>query len=203
MAMTEEQTTALVRDLMTDFAARTGLTGEGSPRRYLWTDAFAVCTFLALERRTRDDGYRALALRLVDQVHHVLGRHRADDPRSGWLSGLGAVEGARHPTRGGLRIGKPFPEREADEPMDERLEWERDGQYSPPPALRSGAAGSGLDLGRRRNGLDARAGLGALVVRQPVTGAAPTARGLRFRSSHHRSSRYMRHSSLGGGFATR
>jgi hypothetical protein len=30
---------------------------------------------------------------------------------------------------GGLRIGKGLPERQADEPMDERLEWERDGQY--------------------------------------------------------------------------
>ena len=38
-------------------------------------------------------------------------------------------EGEAHPTRGGLRIGKPLPERGADEPLDERLEWDRDGQY--------------------------------------------------------------------------
>ncbi len=34
-----------------------------------------------------------------------------------------------HPTRGGLRIGKPLPERGAGAPMLEREEWERDGQY--------------------------------------------------------------------------
>jgi len=70
-----------------------------------------------------------LALRLVDRVHHVLGRHRPDDPRTGWLSGLGAEEAEAHPTRGGLRIGKPLPERAPGEPMDPGLEWDRDGQY--------------------------------------------------------------------------
>jgi hypothetical protein len=34
-----------------------------------------------------------------------------------------------HPTRGGLRIGKKLPERKPHEPYDDRLEWERDGQY--------------------------------------------------------------------------
>jgi hypothetical protein len=49
---------------------------------------------------------RELAVRLVDQVHHVLGRHRDDDPRSGWISGLSEKEGELHPNIGGLRIGK-------------------------------------------------------------------------------------------------
>jgi hypothetical protein len=62
-------------------------------------------------------------------VHHVLGRHRKDDPRRGWLSGLDDEEGEKHPTQGGLRIGKKLPERREGEPLDERLEWERDGQY--------------------------------------------------------------------------
>ena len=79
MAMSDRETTTFVRDLMKDFAERTGLVGEGAPTRYLWTDAFAVCNFLGLEQRTGDAAYRALALRLVDQVHHVLGRHRPDD----------------------------------------------------------------------------------------------------------------------------
>ena len=35
----------------------------------------------------------------------------------------------RHPTQGGLRIGKPLGERRPDEPIDEQLEWNRDGQY--------------------------------------------------------------------------
>jgi len=115
--------------LMIEFAYRTGLTSGLGPRRYLWTDAFAVCNFLGLYRLRGDERFRRLALRLVDQVHYVLGRHRDDDPRDGWISGLSDEEGRRHPTVGGLRIGKRLPERKPDEPLDEVLEWERDGQY--------------------------------------------------------------------------
>lgn len=119
----------VIKELMHRFAMDTGLQGTGKPRRYLWTDAFAVCNFLELHRLTDEDAYRVLALRLVDQVHLVLGRHRDDDPREGWISGLGEDEGAAHPTRGGLRIGKKLPERPPDQPYDDRLEWDRDGQY--------------------------------------------------------------------------
>ena len=115
--------------LMTRFAERTGLTAARPSRRYLWTDAFAVCNFLELARRTGEGQYTELALRLVEGVHRVLGRHRHDDARTGWISGLDAREGEAHPTRGGLRIGKRLPERAPGEPMDERLEWDRDGQY--------------------------------------------------------------------------
>ncbi len=115
--------------LMDRFAERTGLTSTQSPRRYLWTDAFAVCNYLGLARGTGDQHYNELAMRLVDQVHHTLGRHRTDDKRSGWISGLNKPDGEKHPTRGGLRIGKPLPERAAHESVDERLEWDRDGQY--------------------------------------------------------------------------
>lgn len=121
--------TAEASALMLSFGRRTGLDSNHPPRRYLWTDAFAVCNFLGLARATTEQRYTELALRLVDQVHHVLGRHRDDDPRSGWISGLSAHEGEAHPTRGGLRIGKRLPERSQAEPFDERLEWERDGQY--------------------------------------------------------------------------
>ena len=115
--------------LLDGFAERTGLDGGRPPRRYLWTDAFAVCTLLGLARDTGDPRHREQALRLIDQVHHVLGRHRPDDRRRGWLSGLSEADGEAHPTGGGLRIGKPLPERRPDQPFDERLEWERDGQY--------------------------------------------------------------------------
>lgn len=115
--------------LMLAFAGRSGIESEGAPVRYLWTDAFAVCNLLALERLTGAGEWRRHADALIHQVHHVLGRHRADDPRSGWISGLPEEEGARHPTAGGLRIGKPLPERPPDEALDERLEWNRDGQY--------------------------------------------------------------------------
>jgi hypothetical protein len=115
---------------MTEFAALTGLRPVGkAPRRYLWTDAFAVCNYLELYRQTAESGYLDLALGLVDQVHAVLGRHRADDSRTGWISGLEGDEGSRHPTVGGLRIGKSLNERKPSDPFDERLEWDRDGQY--------------------------------------------------------------------------
>jgi len=115
--------------LMNNYAERTGLASEQPQRRYLWTDAFAVCNYLGLARSSGEQGYTERALQLVDQVHHTLGRHRDDDRRSGWISGLSEHEGEQHPTRGGLRIGKGLPERGPREPFDERLEWDRDGQY--------------------------------------------------------------------------
>lgn len=124
-----ERRTERAAELLLRFADRTGLSSAREPRRYLWTDAFAVCTFLGLHRETGDRGFRELALRLVDQVHHTLGRHRPDDRRSGWISGLSEAEGEKHPTIGGLRIGKPLPERAPGEPLVEALEWDRDGQY--------------------------------------------------------------------------
>lgn len=115
---------------MQDFARQTGLDPVGThPSRYLWTDAFAVCNYLGLFQRTGNRTYLDLALRLVDQVHHILGRHRDDDPRMGWISGSSLQEGEIHPTAGGLRIGKPLYERGINEPYDEQREWEQDGQY--------------------------------------------------------------------------
>ena len=127
--MKSDEALAAARDLMTVFAEETGLASNRNPRRYLWTDAFAACNFMELFRRTGEKAWRDLALRLVSQVHRVLGRYRDDDSRTGWLSGLDETEGERHPTAGGLRIGKELKERGADEPFDEELEWERDGQY--------------------------------------------------------------------------
>lgn len=124
-----ERDAARARELLSGFASRTGLTNELPARRYLWTDAFAVTALLELDRQTRDASCRELAVQLVDQVHHTLGKQRPDAERQGWLSGLSEVEAERHPTVGGLRIGKPLPERRAEQPFDERLEWERDGQY--------------------------------------------------------------------------
>lgn len=124
--MTEED---IVQDIMMEFASRTGLQGSGAVCRYLWTDAFAVCNFLTLYQQTGREKYLHLALGLVDQVHEILGRHRDDDPRSGWISGLDNGAGRLHPTVGGLRIGKRSTERQESELFNEKLEWERDGQY--------------------------------------------------------------------------
>jgi hypothetical protein len=107
---------------MQRYAERTGLISGRRSKRYLWTDAFAVCNFLEL-------GQEDLALMLVEKVHVELGRYGEGDRRSGWISGLSADEARAHPTRGGLRIGKPLPERDVDDPYDPDVEWDRDGQY--------------------------------------------------------------------------
>ncbi len=130
MMIDREAATAAAGRIMTDFAERTGLAGTTRPpQRYLWTDAYAVCNFLSLYRRTGDRSFEDLAIALIDQVHNILGRHREDDPRAGWISGLDDATGRAHPTAGGLRIGKRRNERGRDDRVDERLEWDRDGQY--------------------------------------------------------------------------
>jgi hypothetical protein len=73
MAVEAQAPDRLARNLMDEFAEVTGLSGGKPARRYLWTDAFAVCNFLGLHRRSSEGRYLDLALRLVDQVHHVLG----------------------------------------------------------------------------------------------------------------------------------
>jgi hypothetical protein len=128
--MKQNPSLPLVRQIMMEFAEQTGLSPvRKPPSRYLWTDAFGVCNLLELYRQTADDSFKSLALSLVDQVHETLGRHREDDTRSGWLSGLGEDEGRLHPTAGGLRIGKKMNERGPADPFDEEMEWDRDGQY--------------------------------------------------------------------------
>lgn len=128
--MKSEAAKAIIIEIMNRFTQETGLYPPApSPRRYLWTDAFAVCNFLELFGLTGKEKYKNLALRLVHQVHHVLGRFSREDQRKGWLSGLDEDQARQHPAIGGLRIGKPLLERGTDESFDERLEWDRDGQY--------------------------------------------------------------------------
>ena len=128
--MNRDNAAAIATRLMSEFATRTGLSPTAEePLRYLWTDAFAVCNFLELFAQTSDQKYRRCSTDLIEQVHRVLGRYRDDDKRIGWISGLDEDAGGRHPTAGGLRIGKPLRERSVDEAFDEMLEWDRDGQY--------------------------------------------------------------------------
>jgi len=118
------------QSIMLEFAEATGLSEPSKqPRRYLWTDAFAVGNYLDLYRQSRQQSFLQLALKLVDQVHQTLGKQRKDSGRSGWLSGLSEEQGRLHPTQGGLRIGKKLAERQLGEPADESLEWDQDGQY--------------------------------------------------------------------------
>ncbi len=125
-----QNSTNNVKKFMEEFARSSGLKPEISqPKRYLWTDAFAVCNYLELYRLTNDKNYLDLAIHLVNQVHQVLGKHRPENTKKGWISGLNEEEGEIHPTLGGLRIGKDMNERMPGEPYNERLEWDRDGQY--------------------------------------------------------------------------
>lgn len=131
MEVNEKKELKTATELMDDFLTRTGIQGSGGDpgRRYLWTDAFAVQACFALYHLLDRREYFEYALKLIDQVHGVLGRHRKDDPRTGWISGLSGEEGKAHPTAGGLRIGKELPERPSEEPFNQQLEWERDGRY--------------------------------------------------------------------------
>lgn len=118
------------RSIMLDFATSSGLSNNSrEPRRYLWTDAFAVCNFLELYRQSGEQFFLDLALKLVEQVHDVLGNHRPDGGCRGSLSGLEQRQARLQPTIGGLRIGKPLDERQPGEPSDASREWDQDGQY--------------------------------------------------------------------------
>lgn len=122
--------TLAAEEIMTAFGQRTGLLDDAQPpQRYLWTDAFAVCNYLELYRLSGKKRYLSTALKLIDQVHVILGQYGVNDSRTGWISGLDEDSGKQHPTRGGLRIGKKMAERRPDEPIDHDLEWDRDGQY--------------------------------------------------------------------------
>ncbi|KIJ41464.1 hypothetical protein M422DRAFT_172091 [Sphaerobolus stellatus SS14] len=72
---------------------------DGHRGRYLWTDAFGVCNFLTLYKRTQDQNYLILAERLITNVHDILGYTR---------DGKSRLPGATDdkPLGGGLRIGK-------------------------------------------------------------------------------------------------
>ena len=92
--MEQSQGFPIAAELMTEFARLSGLApASDRPRRYLWTDAFAVCNFMGLYRQTNDETWKNFSLLLVDQVHRILGRLRADDARKGWISGLDDREG--------------------------------------------------------------------------------------------------------------
>ena len=116
--------------IMLEFADDTGLSDPShKPRRYLWTDAFAVCNYLELYHHSGEQRFLELALKLIDQVHQILGKHRRYSGQSGWLSDLDEEQAQQHPMMGGLRIGKKMNERQPGEPADESLEWDQDGQY--------------------------------------------------------------------------
>ncbi len=129
MILTMDERRKKAQELMQAFAERTGIQTQAQGRRYLWTDAFAVCNFIALAEHTSDTAYLDSARVLIDAVHQALGSYRDDDSRRGRLSGLAGTDAQNYPTVGGLRIGKALAERGKTEPYDEQKEWDRDGQY--------------------------------------------------------------------------
>lgn len=57
---------------MSDFADSTGQSDTSrEPRRYLWTDAFAVCNYLELYRQTGEQPFLQLAV-LPENLYHTL-----------------------------------------------------------------------------------------------------------------------------------
>jgi hypothetical protein len=80
----EQDSTVLLKDFMTEFANSTGVSPESSySKRYLWTDAFAVCNFLELYNRTNEKIYLNLALTLIYQVNHVLRQYSPKNEKMG------------------------------------------------------------------------------------------------------------------------
>jgi hypothetical protein len=79
--MRPDDATAIAAQLMSAFASRTGLyPASENQQRYLWTDAFAVCNFLELFKRTGDELYRGGAIDLIDIEIAMIGeRHRDTD----------------------------------------------------------------------------------------------------------------------------
>ena len=89
----------LAQALMMDFADSTGLSENTRPRRYLWTDAFAVCNFLGLYRQRDDDRYLELALRLTGQASNP--RFELDPEAMQESSRAVLEEAARHAREAG------------------------------------------------------------------------------------------------------
>ncbi len=131
MEKSVEEKTLQAKLLIDNFLSRTGVTDDSGDikQRYLWTDAFAVQSCFALSHLLNQNSYHLFALKLIDHVHHILGKHREDESRTGWISGLPQEEGENHPTINGLRIGKKMPEHHVEEAYNPQLDWERDGQY--------------------------------------------------------------------------
>ena len=121
---------SLSNEIMEDFANNTGLSNkEVVETRYLWTDSFAIFNYIELYKLTNSRQYLDLVNILISHVHNSLAKHREDDERSGWISGLEDTEAQQHPTIAGLRIGKSHDERNENEIYDPNLEWDKDGQY--------------------------------------------------------------------------
>ena len=127
--MSRNATNALVLEIMQDYARLTGLApANAHPRRYLWTDAFAVCNYLELFAgpMMKPIGIWLYASSIRCIIPSAGTAKTIPDAAGSAALMSRRVSGIRP---GGLRIGKQLNERRPDEPPNERLEWDRDGQY--------------------------------------------------------------------------
>ena len=106
-------------------ADEAGLCADGRQRRYLWTDAFGVLSYISLAKRYEKDGkpddaqkYTKAANTLIDVVHECLGKPRSP-------SSVDAMQPSSSSPTGyvGLRIGKVDTRKVTDYGM------RYDGQY--------------------------------------------------------------------------
>ncbi len=98
--------------------------------RYLWTDAFALATSRSSGRST----FRRRLPRARVRARQSAFTTRSAASATTTLAGDGSAGSTRQRAgctraRGGLRIGKRFPERGPRAMFEPELEWERDGQY--------------------------------------------------------------------------
>ena len=84
--------TMKTQEIMSEFANRTGLTNSlHPPKRYLWTDSFAVCNFLELFLQTGEKRYKEEAFALEDVLHYPA-EYRLTFRELGLSIGLQTVE---------------------------------------------------------------------------------------------------------------
>ena len=119
--------TDTVKKLMDEFALGTGLEPIiETPRRYLWTDAFAVCNFLELYARTANEAYMAPCL----APSSIRSMRFWENTAQMILEAGGSVDwtskrGECIPRRGGLRIGKKVERAKTEGAVSRRPEWDR------------------------------------------------------------------------------
>lgn len=97
-------------------SSEAGPCADGKQHRYLWTDAFAVLTYLSIADRYKKEGnsslakdYTQAANTLIDVVHQCLGK-----PRSDKISDAMALDPSSPTGYVGLRIGKVLTRKETD-----------------------------------------------------------------------------------------
>ena len=117
-------------ELMADFAETTGPSRGASPAETISLDR-RLCR-LQFPRYLQSDGRHQVsgsgaAARGSGPSHPRPATWGRPQVRVDQRAGRGGRQ--KHPTIGGLRIGKKLKERGPAEPYDERVEWDRDGQY--------------------------------------------------------------------------